>query len=361
MNIVFRVDASLNMGTGHLMRCLTLADALKTAGHQCHFVCREHPGNMNSTVLQKGHTLSVLPAPSIQQHVATALPAHAGWLGASWQEDAQQTQHHLSAGQPVDWLIVDHYALDLRWESQLAAHCKKLMVIDDLADRDHACHVLLDQSQGRQEEDYSAKVPKGCLQLLGPQFALLRPEFALMRKQSLLRRKHPHIHNLLITMGGIDAHNATGQVLAALQALAQSHWNIQVIMGATAPWCEAVKTVAHAMPCPTSVLINTPRMAQLMSEADIAIGAAGSTSWERCCLGLPSLMLILADNQREVAHQLKAVGAATVIESVDQIAAQLPGEFERMCSSSKLRQMSEAAKNITDGRGAERVVNLLRR
>ncbi|MFS2122314.1 UDP-2,4-diacetamido-2,4,6-trideoxy-beta-L-altropyranose hydrolase [Pseudomonas sp. Pseusp97] len=360
MNIVFRVDASLNMGTGHLMRCLTLADALKTAGHQSHFICREHPGNLNTTVLQKGHTLSVLPAPSIQQHVANAHPAHAGWLGASWQEDALQTQYQLPAGKSVDWLIVDHYALDLRWESQLAGQCKKLMVIDDLADRDHVCHALLDQSLGRKEEDYFAKVPTDCMQLLGPQFALLRPEFPQMRNQSLTRRKHPHIRNLLISMGGIDAHNATGQVLAALQALVQPHWNIQVVLGTTAPWREAVQTLAHTMPCATNVLINTSHMAQLMSEADIAIGAAGSTSWERCCLGLPSLMLILADNQREVAHHLKAVGAATLVESVDEIAAQLPGEFQRMCSSSQLRQMSDAAKNITDGHGAERVANILK-
>ncbi|WP_160286036.1 UDP-2,4-diacetamido-2,4,6-trideoxy-beta-L-altropyranose hydrolase [Pseudomonas knackmussii] len=360
MNIVFRVDASLQMGTGHLMRCLTLADALKAQGASCHFICREHPGNLNAVVVQRGHSLSVLPyAPGAPLSDPVA-PAHAEWLGASWKDDAIQTLE-LLADETADWLIVDHYALDRRWESQVAKHCRRLMVIDDLADRDHECDVLLDQNLGRQEQDYSQRVPPSCQLLLGPQFSLLRPEFAQLREQSLAGRAGRKLQNLLISMGGVDADNATGQVLEGLRSIVDPHWNIQVVMGATAPWRAAVEALAQSMPCHTKVLVNTSNMAELMSKADLAIGAAGSTSWERCCLGLPSIMLILAENQRGIAEHLKLNGAATLIDSSNSVAELLPIEIDELRSAEKLTQMSSAAERITDGLGTERVTEILAR
>lgn len=358
MKIVFRVDASLKMGTGHLMRCLTLADALKSQGASCHFICREHPGNLNAVVVQRAHSLSALPyAPGDPLHAPIA-PAHAEWLGASWKDDATQTLEALD-GKKVDWLVVDHYALDRRWENQVAKYCRRLLVIDDLADRDHDCDVLLDQNLGRQTQDYSQRVPPSCRLLLGPQFSLLRPEFAQLRRQSLANRAGRKVRNLLISMGGVDADNATGQVLEGLRPIVDHHWNIKVVMGAIAPWRAKIQAQAQTMPCHTEVLVNVSNMAELMSEADLAIGAAGSTSWERCCLGLPSIMLILAENQRSIAEHLKQRGAATLIDSNDHLADLLPIELDQLRPTEKSQKMSSAAASITDGLGTERVKEIL--
>lgn len=358
MNVAFRVDASLKIGTGHLMRCLTLADALSAEGHHCHFITREHPGNLNGLILQKGHSLSVLSPPHDLAHPVEATPAHAGWLGSTWQDDAAQTKRQL-AGKPIDWLIVDHYALDTRWEQTIAGHCRRLMVIDDLADRDHHCHLLLDQGLGRRAKDYLPRIPSFSEVLLGPQFALLRPEFAQLRERSLAHRKRPRLSNLLINMGGIDAPNATGAVLDCLRDMASPTWNIRVVLGATAPWRDQVVAAAGCMPCTTDVIVNTTQMAKLMSEADLAIGAAGSTSWERCCLGLPSILLILADNQFEIAKRLRAIGAAALIESIDLISTNLPAELERVSATGQLKRMSLAAEGVTDGEGTRRIVDIL--
>jgi len=140
--ISFRVDASLQIGTGHVMRCLTLADALKAAGASCRFICREHPGHLLGLIRQRGHAAIALPeivvdlSPAAREHPFQ--PAHADWLGADWPTDAGQTQMALQ-GLVSDWLIVDHYALDARWESAVKTKYRKLMVIDDLADREHIC------------------------------------------------------------------------------------------------------------------------------------------------------------------------------------------------------------------------------
>lgn len=358
MNIVFRADASIQIGTGHIMRCLTLADALKARGARCHFISREHPGNLNALVLQRGHSLSHLPLAS-ERHIAhDGGPAHAGWLGSSWQTDASLTAAQLEVIQP-DWLIVDHYALDHRWERRLAASCRQIMVIDDLADRQHDCDLLLDQSLGRQFQDYSGKVSTDCQWLLGPQFALLRPEFADLRAISLDRRKDAETRNLLISMGGGDQFNATARVMHRLRSMLNDRWNLQVVMGANAPEVSEVQTLALAMPCSTVVQVNVPHMADLMAEADIAIGAAGSTSWERCCLGLPTIMLILADNQLGIASQLRKIGAAALITSINEIEEQLPITLEQLSDKAQLRKMSSAAEGVTDGMGATRVASML--
>jgi len=356
MNIVFRVDASLKMGTGHLMRCLTLADALKAKGANCHFISREHPGNLNTAILQRGHLLSVLPFVSTELQLDSTCAPHADWLGTTWQNDAIQTLERI-AGVWVDWLIVDHYALDHRWERQVAKHCGRLFVIDDLADRNHDCSILLDQNLGRQAKDYSQRVPSSCQLLLGPQFSLLRPEFVQLREQSLAHREGRRLGNLLISMGGVDAQNVTGKILVSLQPVVDQQWNIQIVMGSSAPWITEIEALAKRMPCSTKVLINTNKMAELMSEADLAIGAAGSTSWERCCLGLPSIILILADNQRGIGEQLETAGVAVLIKSLSSINMELPKQLEYFSNPTHLHKMAKAAEKITDGNGTLRVLS----
>jgi len=232
------------------------------------------------------------------------------------------------------------------------------MVIDDLADRPHACDLLLDQTFGREATDYHPFVPAACRLLCGSQYALLRPEFAALRPYSLQRRAQPTLRELLITMGGVDKDNATGQVLQALRSCRlPADCRITVVMGATAPWLDEIRKEAQDMPWPTRVLVGVSDMAQLMADSDLAIGAAGATSWERCCLGLPTIMLVLAENQRKIAEELCEAGAAHLIE-VSTLNNQLlivPDNWEPLF----LGAMSAAAAAITDGSRVAQVINAL--
>lgn len=363
MKVAFRVDASLQIGTGHVMRCLTLAAVLQEVGAQCHFICREQPGNLIELIRQRGYAVNALPASSRinidDEPIAESQSNYATWLGMDWTIDAAQSK--VGVGETaVDWLIVDHYALDIRWEQMLRPMCRHLMVIDDLANRAHDCDLLLDQNLGRDERDYDQFVPKSCTLLMGPHYALLRPEFAALREVSLRRRAIPQFKHLLITMGGVDQADATSKVLEALKECPlPADLYITVVMGQHAPWLEQVKYVSAQMPLSTEIKCNVENMAQVMAYSDLAIGAAGSTSWERCCLGLPSMIGVLADNQIFIADALQASGAAktfvvnekmTTLRSVIGELADDPGEIARM---------STCAANVTDGVGANRIAAAL--
>jgi len=363
MKVVFRVDASLQIGTGHVMRCLTLADALRQGGARCVFICRPHEGHLLDLIAQRGHVAVTLPQLQFQKQDAFASaggPAHAVWLGTGWDHDAQDTLLSLE-GDVADWLIVDHYALDHRWEQALRPRCRRLMVIDDLADRVHDCDVLLDQTLGRHTEDYLSLTPSSCQVLCGSDYALLRPEFAAAREYSLERRRIPQLRRLLVTMGGVDKDNATGSVLDALRSSSlPTQCQITVVMGATAPWLAQIQHQAQSMPVATQVRADVTDMAHLMADCDLAIGAAGATSWERCCLGLPSIMLILADNQRQVAQSLEQEGAAWLIEHMHDVAKQLPKLLQSLFEDpAALRAMSKSAANAVQGHGLNAVIQLL--
>ncbi len=357
MNILFRVDSATHIGIGHVMRCLTLAAALKEQGAQCHFVCRAFNGNMVQAIQEAGHVLSLLSsdlnaifnAPN-PQHA----PPHANWLGCDWQVDFAQTQAQIQ-GLQFDWLVVDNYALDERWEAQARSFAKHIMVIDDLADRKHDCEVLLDQNLGRKHSDYDAFVPNYCQRLIGPKYALLRPEFAELRAYSLQRRQaNPQLKKLLISLGGVDKDNVTGQVLTALKnAELPQDIDITVVMGASAPHLANVQAKAKQLPWQTEVVVNVNNMAQRMADADLAIGAAGSTSWERCCLGLPTLMLVLADNQKGIAEALAKQQAAWPIEIKQQ--ESLVEALQNISSQAIGKIYSTSAQAITDGQGVNKV------
>lgn len=365
MKVVFRADASLQMGSGHVMRSLTLADALKAKGAQCHFIGLAHAGHLMEVIRQRGHAVTALPAGKLSS--ATAIESvpqppqlpHAAWLGCDWQTDARQTGAVLASLQP-DWLVIDHYALDQRWEEAVTPYFRKLLVIDDLADRPHRCDLLLDQNLGRQPQDYTGLVPEQCQVLTGPRYALLRPEFAALREYSLKRRANPLLKQLLITMGGVDLPNATGRVLEALKVCPlPADCRITVVLGATAPGFAQVRELAEQMPWPSEVLVNITDMAQRMADSDLAIGAAGSTSWERCCLGLPTLMVVLAENQQTGAQALEAAHAARLIGVVSDIALQLPLATRELIDLECQMRMSLAASAITDGQGVDKILKAM--
>lgn len=349
MRVVFRADASLAAGSGHVMRCLTLAGALRAAGADCHFLCREHSGHLIGHVRRAGFDCTALAAPA-------NAPAADDWLGTTPAADAAECRPLLQRLRP-DWLVVDHYALDASWESALRDTCRRLLVIDDLANRPHDCDLLLDQNLGRAVDAYDSLVPTGCQRLIGSAYALLRPEFAAQRPASLARRAGAPLRHLLVSMGGVDLDNATAVVLAALAPGAlPPEARVTVVMGAQAPWRDAVRALAATLPWPVAVQTDVRDMAALLADADLVIGAAGSSAWERCCLGVPTLLVVLAANQAPIAAALDAAGAGRLLGTPATIPSALPPALAAAHNPGWLATASARARALCDGRGADRVV-----
>lgn len=361
MKVVFRADASVKIGSGHVMRCLTLADELTRQEHECEFICREHEGHLGESISGKGYQLTMLPAGGDTELAVYSEDdgSYADWLDVPWEQDAQQTQE---AVEPLkaDWLVVDHYALDARWEHRVASAVERILVIDDLADRHHECQLLLDQNLGRAASHYDGLVPKDCLRLIGPEYALLRPEFSDLRDRSLKRRENPELKRILISLGGVDQTNVTGKVLEALSAITLPEGlQLDIIMGASAPYLDEVRQQTALLPCKATVNVNVPDIAERMCLADLSIGAAGSTSWERCCLGLPSATIIVADNQRLIGEALAQSGVAFLIQG-GRILEDIRTLFTRFEHSTEDFQTSaNNAAAVCDGGGTARVVSML--
>ena len=356
-NAVFRVDASLQMGSGHVMRCLTLARALRARGVECTFACREHVGHLITFIRDAGFAVEALAIEDTGCSVeASMVLAHAHWLGANQETDAVACLPLLERVKP-QWLIVDHYSLDKTWEALVAGHAEHILVIDDLADRAHYCHLLLDQNLGRKISDYAGLVPAACHVLVGPIHALLRPEFSGLRNESLRFRKESALNAITISMGGVDEPDATGKVLASLSRCSLSaDTYITVIMGGLAPALDRVRQAAAFMPWPTRVLVGINNVAEVLASSDLVIGAVGGSAWERCALGVPTLMVVLAENQRPGAMALAHEEAGLLIGEVDEIESELPRLMEELCSSQKLRDLSKKAASLTDGYGVFRVL-----
>ncbi|MFU1981297.1 UDP-2,4-diacetamido-2,4,6-trideoxy-beta-L-altropyranose hydrolase [Bordetella hinzii] len=355
--VAFRADASRSIGTGHVMRCLTLARYLREKGADCRFVSRLHDGHLVDFVRMEGFAVHALPAPSASAAMGTL--AHSAWLGVEQQLDAAQTRQALK-GIDLDWVVIDHYGLDAEWEARIQARAK--LVIDDLADRVHQCQLLLDQTLGRRPADYRGLVPPSCTVLAGTDFALLRPEFAESRDASLYRRRTADgIKQILVTMGGVDEFNVSETVLDVLDEspVLPDDCRVCVVLGTTARWLDSVRNRARAMRLPTHVVVGVSDMAARMAASDLAIGAAGSTSWERACLGLPTAMVVLADNQVPSAKALSQAGAARLLGTPGEVSNTLPRVLAELSEPAVLRQLVHDASRICDGLGTWRLINMM--
>jgi UDP-2,4-diacetamido-2,4,6-trideoxy-beta-L-altropyranose hydrolase len=344
----FRVDASLHIGIGHLSRCLTLADALRARGVGTRFVCRHLTEAGAAMIGARGHELAQLPAGS-------AAAPH-GWLGVAPEEDAAQSAA-LLAPERWDWLVIDHYALDARWERQLRGAAAQLLVIDDLDDRPHDCDLLLDQNlHAAGDARYADKVPGGVRRLLGPHYALLRGEFREARSRAP-PREHG-VRRILLSFGGTDAANYTAVAVQALRQLDLSGRDVDVVIGADHPHrqdltgeCEAAGFALHVQP---------PNLAALMAAADLAIGAAGSMSWERCCVGLPCLALAVAANQQQLLRAAALAGALYAPGAAPDDAAGLARQLRALLDNPLLLEsLSRTASRLVDGRGVQRVLRAM--
>lgn len=289
--VLFRTDSSVVIGSGHVMRCLTLADELRESCGEIGFICRELPGNLIEYIERRGFQVFRLPLRR---------------ANVPWQADAEGTGEIILRNRlNPDWLVVDHYALDKQWESAMRPLAQRIMVIDDLADRGHDCDLLLDQNYYRyQETRYAGLVPGTACQLLGPKYALLRREFKAARRD--LRRRDGFIRRILIFYGGSDPTNETAKALEAVKRLDRPI-AFDVVVGVATPNRERIREICSGM-INTNFYCQVENMAELMAEADLALGAGGAATWERCYLGLPSLVTIVAENQRETVEALAEDG-----------------------------------------------------
>lgn len=335
--VVIRADASVSIGSGHVMRCLALAEALKAARAKVAFVCREHEGNLCSLVQAARFPIFRLPDES-----------------ATSGEDAEQTIEALGkAWSAADWIVVDHYGLDENWEKRIRRLGGRIMAIDDFTGRDHDCDLLLDQNVlPGTGSDYASRVPRSCRMLLGPQHALLRTEFA--RERARLRPRDGELRRVLIFFGGSDPTNETSKALDGVLEFGRSGLAIDVVVGAANPHRDTVQRKCGTSPH-ASYHCQVGNMAELMAKADLSLGAGGSASWERCCLALPTIAAVLADNQARVAETLARQGALVNLgESGSLDATDYSTAIGRL-DKAALREMSRVAGTLVDGRGADRV------
>lgn len=355
-NIAFRVDASSRIGTGHFMRCLTLADALKMRGANTRFVSRHLPEYFINKLIGKKHEFVLLD--TVENSPTSDELTHASWLGVSQAQDAADFIKAIS-GEDWDWLVVDHYALDRRWESILRQRVCNILAIDDIADRWHDCNMLLDQNlYANMAIRYDGKVPSNCQLLLGPSYALLRDEFRIIREKT--KPRGVPVNRVLVFFGGIDVDNDTGRVIEVLSQMHIPEINVDVVIGAQHPLRKHIenKCNLHKFNCH----VQTDKMAELMAAADLAIGAGGSASWERCCLGLPALLLASADNQIDIAKELDFFGACIYVGESKSVTASIIRRSIDLLLNDKLQAMrlSRNAYSLVDGLGVDRVCQRMR-
>jgi UDP-2,4-diacetamido-2,4,6-trideoxy-beta-L-altropyranose hydrolase len=347
MKAVFRVDASVTLGTGHVVRCLTLANALRDRAVEASFVCRLHDGHACDLVTRAGFRVLSLPLTARRE----AADGVVDGLGASWRQDARETLAAIGGGETSqDLLVVDHYAIDEGWERIFRPLFRRVLVIDDLADRRHICDVLLDQSlHDDSEARYSGLVETPTRLFIGPRYALLRPEFE--RVAAPLR--NGGLRRILVYLGGADPTNETAKILQALQSLKPVGLQATVVLGRNDRNALAIRRTAAGL-ANVEILSGTNEMAQLMAAADLGIGTCGGAAWERCAVGLPSLVVVNAENQRDDARILERMGAIRNLgDASGTTTAQWSIEIRALLDDPRaLAEMSRASAGVLRDRAA---------
>ena len=335
--IAFRTDASVAIGTGHVMRCMALASVLRTRGANTVFLCRTLDGNLTGLLRASGHDVIELSPDG---------------------DDIQETLGAFQNETP-EWVVVDHYGLDGRWERAVRSQVGKLMAIDDLADRPHECDVLVDQTYlNSAAERYAGLIPSKCVRLLGPRYAILKAEYGRRRRE--LKAKSGVVRRALVFFGGSDRTDMSSVAVEALSQPAFAHLAVDLVVGANNKHRTSLEERARKRPN-TTIHFAREDLVDLMTAADIALGAGGTTTWERLCLGLPAIVVITAENQRLVSE---ALANAAVIDLVgDRTSATVATISERLAHClahpEQLTEMSSRGRSMVDGIGAERVAELL--
>jgi UDP-2,4-diacetamido-2,4,6-trideoxy-beta-L-altropyranose hydrolase len=355
MKVIFRVDASEKMGTGHFMRCLTLAEGIRQQGGDVSFICREHPGHLIQLLQSADFPHVVLPAPPSQPNLALA--GYLNWLGVSLAQDAAETLQAFGSVFP-DWLIADHYALDHTWQAKLRPFVGKIMMIDDLANRQHDCDLLLDQNLfANGDSRYQGKVPADCELCLGPEFALLRPEYPNQFRMRAPR--NGDIKRILVFFGGSDAQDMTGLCLEVLSEDIFASLSVDLVVGANYLHRNQLESKAALRPG-TRLFGFRPHLADLMSDADLAIGAGGATLWERMCMGLPSIVISLAENQVLLAEHLAKQRWINYLGPAEAVKPEaVRSAIQTYSHKAEYLRISAENRKLCDGLGVEKMIQKL--
>jgi UDP-2,4-diacetamido-2,4,6-trideoxy-beta-L-altropyranose hydrolase len=339
--ILIRADATSEIGTGHVMRCLALAQAWQDAGGKASF-------------LMANCTPSISARLAAENCEVISISAEAGSA-----EDADLTNFHALRCQ-AEWLVLDGYLFTPSYTKQVWSDQRNLLLIDDGRELGAwAADLILNQNLAASDDLYSEHSP-GAQLLLGPDYCLLRREFTLWRGW---QRKIPELGSrVLVTLGGSTPAETAEQVMEALGRVKVQNLHAIFVIGGSSCGAESLQTCAAKFHNRIEIRRDVSNMASLMAEADIAISAAGSTSWELCLLGLPPVLLDLADNQTPVALALQRQGCAIYGGSASSIClSDLAAVTENLLTSQKARQsMSKRLRKLVDGLGAERVVSRMR-
>lgn len=332
MIVLVRADATSEMGAGHVMRCAALGMRLMSRGAEVHFVCVGLSDRLADWLRDHGLGLTVLPTADI----------------TDWRSDLAATRDVVGLIGHPNLLIVDHYGLNKAWERGMRLHARKILVIDDLADRDHDCDILLDQNLHEAAlTRYEERVPQGTRLFLGPRYAMLRAEFD---EPGLERIRDGSVKRLLVFFGG-DPNNQTLKIINALRALGSCAPETVVVLGAVHPHRSVIHENTADLPG-VHVLDTTDQMSRLIAQADLAIGTCGGAAWERCALGLPCLVVVTAENQREDAEILHRLGAVEHLGDADEVSAENWKSALRraMDDPSRIRAMAAVAREVMVGR-----------
>jgi UDP-2,4-diacetamido-2,4,6-trideoxy-beta-L-altropyranose hydrolase len=331
---VFRLDAGASIGGGHAVRCLALADVLSEDAWQCTFVVAEEGLALMQRLAAGRHDV----------------------VGVAQAEALRPGPLIAAVPRGCDLLATDHYGWSAEQERECRGWARRILAIDDLCDRPHDCDLLLDVSLERGPGQYAALLPRECRLLLGPGYALLRREFAACRAGGAQPSKTASPPRVFVNFGLLDARNFAEQTLDALERIA-FQGAVDLVLGASSPHLARVQGRVRGAAASISLHVEPPDVVALMARADLAVGAAGGSVWERCCLGLPSLVVTAAANQEHNARTLAARGACALLNVPEEgIAPALADALARLLHDrAGLERMAVAARAVTDGRGARRV------
>ncbi len=346
MRVLIRADASIAIGTGHIARCLTLANELRKDGADVVFACRQSPGHLLERLSDQGYIAHGLPDSCSQPSGSTDTEAL-----LPWQADIDALARVLKDEERFDWLIVDHYGLDVQWERAARQFADHLMAIDDLANRPHEVNVLLDQNYAAQarHRSYAQWLNADCKTFLGPRFALMREEFQCQPVAIKSR-----VERVLVNFGGFDAARQVHATMLALQDFDDLH--VDFVAGLhNSEWTamdQLVKTRPH-----WRLHTVVSDFFGLMRQADLFIGAGGGTTWERAALGLPTICIGVANNQHLNAQCLAEAGAHLYLGSHETLAAQRLAQAVALLRDNRELRQSFASRSsaLVDGKGAQRL------
>lgn len=349
MAIVFRLDASEEIGYGHLYRCLVLADKLKFFLFKCIFLIQEPSADIAQLISAKGHDIISINRLHVNQDEV--------WPEKSQVADAKETIK-IIASINIDWLVVDHYCIGGYWEEAVRKYANKIMVIDDLANRTHSCDLLLDQDVSYDMlTRYDQLVEKECHVICGPKYALLRPEFSELRRVSLEKKLDPVRENLLIFMGGGNLSKKL-ESISFLFGESNLGWrNVNIVTYDKIPEILNIKQFNKFSNLKWHH--KTTEMAQLLAEADLALTSGGGITWEKCCLGVPSLVVVTAQNQLNNANMLNEIGAQIMLGKIDKVQLTEIASNLKNITNESLVKMTLISKELCDGLGADRVVKMM--